>query len=509
MQPKEDNVYSGPEAITRLIVGFDKVANVVKTTLGAAGSNFITERFEYPYAISSNDGVTLAQDIQLADPVERMGANLAKEIATRSDRQSHDGTTSAITLAQAILHEGMTSEASPMELKRSLEDCLPIIEASIKAQTKEIDVSEVGRVAAISAEDPQIGALIQEIYEKIGKEGILFRDISQTFTDHYEVSKGIQLQDAGFASPYMVDIDKDGRPLGGVHLKDPYVLVTKKLISIADLEVAAYGIKAKNKTDLVIFCEDYEPQVLSQCAGTRMKSGFRFIIVKLPVLWRDQWLEDVAIMTGTKIIDGISFPLKSVTLKDLGTCESVEISKTDTFFGGIQDISAYLETLNQGTDEDKIRAARLNRNSARLYVGAPTDQALSYRRLKVEDATGAAWNAMHGGVCAGGGVALLNAANEMPLTVGGKILAKALAAPFLQIVDNAGGNVEFGDVNQPLGGTMGYDAKSHKIVDMFEAGILDPATVVMNSARNAISVAATVLSTRTVVTLNKQAGTMM
>ncbi len=500
--PKEDNLFTGNDARERLMRGVDKVADAVKGTLGSAGYNYISEKFEYPYAISSNDGVTLAQDIFLADPVERMGANLMKEIASRSDKQSADGTTTSITLAQAILHEGMKSDASPMEIKKSLEECLPIIEASIKDQTRLIvkdggfDADMLERVATISSEDPSIGKLVTEIYGKIGAEGILFRDISQTFTDHYEMNKGIHVQDAGFASPYMVDIEKDtGKPLAGVQLKNPSVLVVKKINSISDFETIAYTLRNKGKNDVVIFCEDFEAQVLTQCAGTRMKNNFRFVVVKLPVLWRDQWLEDIAKMTGTVVIDGIARTKAEPT--DIGTCETIEIDKSNTYFGGIKDISDHLAALAaDGTDESKIRAARLNRNSARLFVGAASDQALSYRRLKVEDAVGAAYQALHGGVVAGGGVALVNASKVMPNTVGGNIMREALKAPILQICRNAG----FDGTLQPEP-TYGFNAKTGKTEDMWEAGIIDPANVVLNSVRNAISVAATVLSTKVIVTM--------
>lgn len=498
------NLFTGTDAREGIMRGVDAVSDAVKGTLGSAGYNALLEAQEYPFSLTTNDGVSIARAIQLSDPLERIGANLMKEIASRSDKQSNDGTTTAITLAQAILHEGMKSDASPMEIKRSLEECLPLIEKAIDDQTKQITLDEVGKVAAISAEDEQIGALIQEIYQQIGKDGILFRDISQTFTDHYTIGKGIHMEDAGYSSPYMVDLEPEtGKPLVGIKLKNPKVLVTTKLSSLEEVGVLAANLKAKGITDLVIFCEEFEAIVLAQAAGTRIKNNFRIIVVKLPVLWRNQWLEDVSLMTGATILDGVNKTLKQATETDLGSCETIEMDKTNTYFGGIKDIQGHIDGLNQeGSDESRIRAARLNTKSARLYVGAASDQALAYRRLKVEDAVGAAFQALHGGIVAGGGVALINTCIKLPDTIGGRILRQALVAPYEQILKNAG--IEDDLASNSESESWGFNAKTGEVVDMFEAGIVDPATVVKTSVRNALSVAASVLTTSVVVTLPPQ-----
>jgi chaperonin GroEL len=511
----KDNIYVGQEARDKLLFGCDKVADAVKGTLGAAGYNGLLEHYDYPYSITTNDGISIAREIRLEDPVENIGANLMKEIAQRSDRQGGDGTTTAITLAQAILHEGIKSDAAPMALKKSLEECIPVIEASIKDQTKLITESEVGRVAAISAEDEGIGALIQEIYEKIGKDGILYPDISKTFTDHYTLGSGVKITDAGITSPYMCDVDeKTMQPMNAAKLTNARVLITKQKITSArtNLETIVGQLRAASVSELVIFCDEMEPTVIPDIVQTRFKSGFRMVVVKVPTIWKDQWFEDIAKLTGATIIDpaaGISFA--NLKMMHLGTVGSFLADKNDTFLDGVADISEYLKELDgEGSDESKIRAARLNTKTARLFVGAPTDAALSYRRLKVEDARNAAWQALHGGVVAGGGTSLMRAANLMPDTVGGKILRFALKSPTYQILMNAG--LEISHVgNNPKGSiyvdgadfqvNRGYDVKSMKCVDMFEAGILDPATVVMGSVRNAISVAATVLTARVVTVI--------
>lgn len=499
-----DNLFTGKEARVAIMRGVDKVADAVRGTLGSAGYNALLEAQEYPFSLTTNDGVSIARSIHLSDSLERIGANLMKEIASRSDKQSNDGTTTSITLAQAILHEGIKSTASPMEIKKSLEECLPLIEKAIDDQTRQITLEEVGKVASISAEDESIGALIQEIYQKIGKDGILFRDISQTFSDHYTLSKGIHLEDSGFASPYMVDIEPEtGKPLAGIKLKNPKVLVTTKLASLEEISQLAGGLKAKGLTDLVIFCEEYEAVVLAQAAGTRVKNNFRIIVVKLPVLWRNQWLEDVSLMTGATILDGVNKTLKQATETELGSCETIEMDKTNTFFGGIKDIQGHInDFLSEGSDESRIRAARLNKSSARLYVGAQSDQALAYRRLKVEDAVGAAFQALHGGIVAGGGVSLRNCIRYLSDTVGGTILKVALEAPLRQICANGG--IDLNKIVIAGHGPTGFNVKTGEVVDMFEAGIVDPANVVKTSIRNALSVAATILTTQVIVTLPRQ-----
>lgn len=505
-----DNLITGKEAQAKLIAGADKVADAVKGTLGAAGYNGLLERQVQPFSETTNDGVSIADAIQLADPVENMGANIMKEIGKRADKQSNDGTTTAITIAQAILHEGMNAICSPMQLKRELEECLPIIEAALDVQKKDITVDDVGTVATISAEDPTIGVMIQEIYQQIGKDGILFRDFSKTFKDHYSIGKGIKIMDAGFASPYMAEMSQDGRPLNVAQLANPKILITKqKINSGRELEKLLRNLNDGSNLypstkELVIFTDDFDPLVIPYLVGTRIKTGFKTVLIKMPVLWKDWWFEDLAAMTGATIVDGVGITLnKNFKPEYLGTVENIVIDKNDTFIEGIQDISEHIKSLESPDgktdgeiDNGKIRIARMNQKTARYFVGAPTDQALSYRKLKVEDACGAAYQALQGGIVAGGGVALLNCFFSLPDTIGGKILKKALEAPARQIRANAG----YDPINYFYGGkdVMGFDAKTGRDVDMFKAGIIDPANVVKNSVRNAISVAAQILTVKVV-----------
>ncbi len=499
-----DNFISGKEAKTKLITGFNKVADAVSGTLGAAGYNALLEHQFQPFSETTNDGVSLARSIYLADPFEQMGANLAKEIASRSDKQSHDGTTTATVLAQAILKNGIDAEIAPMQLKKELEECIPLIESSLKDQTKEITVDDVGTVATIAAEDATIGLTIQEIYKQIGKDGILFRDISQTFSDHYTIGKGIKIDDAGFVSPYMAEVSTDGRMQPAATLKEPKVLITKQKIgSYKDLDRIAQNCFQRDVKELVVFCDEIDSTVIPGLVMTRAEKGFRFLVVKMPVLWKDWWYEDLAAITGATIVEpsaGVSF--KTVGFQHLGDVGQITVDKNDTYIDGIKDITDHLAVLEaEGTDDAKLRIARLSQKTARYFVGDKTDQALSYRKMKVEDAVGAAWAALHGGIVPGGGIALLNASEYMPQTTGGFILRKALMEPMFQILENAGhepaGKDEFG-------GTNGWDAKSGKPVDMFEAGIVDPTEVVKSSMRNAISTAAAILTVGVITLLPKE-----
>lgn len=509
------NLFVGNEAQAKLIAGLDKAVDAVKTTLGAKGTNAILEAHEYPFATTTNDGISILERIQLEDPLEQMGVNLVKETSGRHNKSAGDGSTTTAVLLQAIVHEGAKCSESPLEIKRSLEECLPLIEASIDAQKKEITVDDVGKVAAISAEDEKIGALIQEIYQKIGKDGILYPDISKTFEDHYTLGNGIKIDSAGFASPYMADTDENGRMLNVAQFKNPQILLAKQKITSArgDLERIVSMLASENKKELVIFYDEVEPPVIVELVMTRAKSGFKTVLIKMPVLWKDWWYEDLAKLTGAKIVDlaaGLTF--KGLKTSDLGTCGNLVVDKNDTFIDGGNDVSDYIKTLEEeGTEDGKIRAARLNTKTARLFVGAHSDQALSYKRLKVEDARNASYLALQDGVVAGGGVALLNASRGLPESVGGKILKKALQSPMRQIMENAGHKPTWAeDADRPFMGfdnlnqNLGFNAKTGEIgVDMFEAGILDPAMVVKSSIRNAISVAGTFLTAKVVITLPK------
>lgn len=500
----QDNLYF--DAQPRLQKGINKTAQAVGGTMGTGGNNAIIEFMESPGHIMTNDGYSIANSIVLADPIEDMGRKMLVEAINRANKASGDGSSTTCVLTAAFINEGMTllshvkakpwdskdkkPDALPhaMDIKRSMEECIPLIEESLNAQTRVIETKDVGQVATISAEDPEIGARIQEIYEQIGKDGIIYWDISKTTQDSYTIGSGISVEGAGYASPYMCDANDGGQSTGQVRLKDPYILLTKqKITSAGDLgEIGAYLFNKEVK-DLVVFVDDFDPLVMTDIIKTRMVRGFRFIVIKMPVLWKDWWYEDLAKATGATIIDpNAGLSLKGLKEEHLGRAGNIVVTKDDTFIDGIKDVSAHLEELKTLDDQDQavLRIARLNTKTARYFVGAQSDSALSYRRLKVEDAISASYQALNGGIVVGGGHALLSAAMALPDTLGGNLLARALQAPYDQIEKNLG--------------------HSFSAQDMEDGKVFDPRNVVVNAVKNAISVAAAVITAPTIVTLPRE-----
>jgi len=500
-----DNLYIGDDARTRLIRGIKKAAQAVGSTMGTRGSNAIIEAIETPGYLNTNDGVTLLSAIHFRDPLEELGRRILLEAVSRANKQSGDGSSTTTVLTAAIIEEGTKflseKQTTPIDVKRALEEVVPLIEEAIRAQSVEITVDNVEEVATISAEDETIGAMIQQIYQQIGKEGIVYWDISKTAEDSYTIGSGLTVHGAGYMSPYMCDANESGQNTNQIRLKKPKILITKqKIASALDFEKIGLALSAQGVTDLIVFADDVEPLVTNDLVKTRMMRGFRFIIVKMPTLWKDHWFEDLALVSGATVINPqAGRTMKDVTLSDLGTVEDIIITAKDTFIDGIKDISAHLEALKEENTEDSLhRASRLNTKTARYYVGAPSESALSYRRLKVEDAISAAYQALHGGIVPGGGVALVEAAKKLSLkTLGGMILIRALAAPAEQIGKNAGVDVDLLQFTD----TIGFDSNTRTYRDMREAGIVNPTNVEVNAVRNAVSVAATALSAPTIITL--------
>lgn len=504
----KDNLYIGEEGKQKLISGIRKVASAVGGTMGTGGSNAIIEAIENPGHIMTNDGFSIANAVKLTDPIEDMGKKILLESINRANKASGDGSSTTCVLTAAIIEEGMKrigKGMSPMDVKRSLEDCVPFIEESIKNQKKEITVDDVHKVASISAEDEAIGALIGEIYKKIGKDGVIYWDISKTPEDTYTIGTGITVEGAGYASPYLADIDeKTGNFLNVARWKNPYVLITKqKITSAAELGPLFEKLFNKEIKEVVVFCDEIEAPVIGDLVQTRAVRGFKTLVVKMPVIWKDQWYEDLAKASGATVIDpiaGVTF--KTMNESHLGRFEHITVTKEDTFIDGIRDMSEHIKALqDEGSEDSQLRASRLNTKTARLFIGAYSDSALSYKRLKVEDAIGASWNALRGGIVAGGGLALFNAARSIGGVLAGvMILEKALKSPMLQIMENAGIKKSLDE----CGESKGYNSKTGQLVDMFEAGIVDPANVVLNSVRNAISVAASIITSNVIVTLPRQ-----
>lgn len=493
----KDNLHT--DATERLVSGINKAARAVGATMGSLGSNAIIQAIENPGFLTTNDGFTILQAIHFADPIEQMGKQILQEAVSRANKQSGDGSSTTTVLTAAIIEEGLASGSSAIEIKRSLEVELPIVEAAIRAQSVEITVDNVSEVATISAEDPEIGNRIQEIYKIIGKEGLVYWDVSKTIDDSYTIGTGITINGAGFLSPYMCDASDTGANTNQIRLKNPKILVTKqKIASASDFERLVPALHAKGVADLVVFADEVDPLVVPDLIKTRMTRGFRVIIVKMPVIWKDQWFEDLVLATGAKLIDPQAYPMKEAKPEDLGTAADIIITKSDTYIDGINDIHDHIEALQtEATEDSAHRASRLNTKTARYFVGAPSESALSYRRLKVEDAISAAYQALHGGIVPGAGVTMAYAYIPSD-TIGGKILGEALRAPMNQILSNAG----LTSTGTALG--VGYDTRTLKLVDLRKAAIVNPTNVEVNAVRNAVSVAATALSAPTIVTFPEQ-----
>ena len=483
---RQDNLYF--DAQPRLQSGIDKIARAVGVTMGTGGSNAIIEAIEAPGHLMTNDGYTIASSIYLADPIENMGKNMLLEAINRANKSSGDGSSTTCVLTAKLIDDGINAKSDtvhPMDIKRQMEECLPTIEDSLNKQSRVITVQDVGQVATISAEDPAIGAMIQEIYQQIGKTGIIYWDISKTSTDTYTIGSGITVDGAGFLSPYMCDATENGQSTNQVRIKNARVLVTKQKITNAnDFGAIAQYLDSKDIKDLVVFADEVDPLVVPDIVKTRMVRGFRIVIVKMPVLWKDWWFEDIALATGATIADPtLGLPLKMLKEEHLGTVGNIVVTKDDTFLDGIKDVSAHVSELEkENTDDSLLRASRLNTKTARYFVGAASDSALSYRRLKVEDAIAAAYQALNGGIVVGGGLALMNI--ELPDTVGGNILSKAFRAPYNQIAAN-----------------LGHEFTTK---DMEEQKVYDPKNVVLNAVKNAISVAAAIITAPTIVTLPRE-----
>lgn len=480
----QDTLYIGQEARGGIISGIRKCADAVGVTMGTGGSNSIIEAVESPGYATTNDGYTILNAIRFNDPLEELGRRILLEAVNRANKASGDGSSTTCVLTAAIIEEGLKhlKEMSPMELKKSLEECIETIEERINVQTRQISVDEVGAVASISAEDPEIGARIQEIYQKIGKDGIVHWDVSKTPEDYYEIGQGITVHGAGFFTPYMCDADESGQNTNRIRLKDPKILITKqKITSAADFNDIGQKLFDDNVKDLVVFCDEIDPLVITDLIKTRMVRGFRFIIVKMPTLWKDWWYVDLAKATGATVIDPIALPMKDLTKEHLGSVGFINITKDETHLDGIQDVSEHIKELAaDGSDDAKLRISRLNTKTARYFVGAYSENALAHRRFKVEDAISAAYQALQGGIVLGGGCPLAKIAEEIK----SPILQVALKAPKAQIVKNMG--------------------KEYSEEDMEKGQVFDPATIVKNACKNAISVAATALTAPTIILLPRE-----
>jgi len=499
--------------------GVQRASDAVAVTLGTSGANSVIEVIESPGHFVSNDGATILSRIRFEDPLEEMGRKILLEAVGRANRASGDGSSTATVLTAAILEEGVKhiGEVAPMEIKRSLDACLPLIEKSLKAQKKDlidaegnIDFKLLEQVASISAEDESIGKMIAEIYGKIGKEGIINWEASKTNEDSYSLGSGLKIDGATYVSRYMCDFI-NGEYTKQATLEAPYVLLAKaKMTGQYEMEKLIAELQDKGVKELAIFCDEMDAPMINSFVLARAPQtlGMRFVVIKMPTVFNDDWWEDLEKATGGRIISASTgIRMKDAKMEFLGVVGKIVVTPEDTFIDGVASMKDHIRSLEaEGTELSLARAARLNTKTAKYCVGGISESGLAYRRLKVEDAINSAWCAMQHGIVAGGGAALQHSANALDIynkeNIGAVILNEALRTPQKQIIKNSSG--DYKELMPKMGGNLSFNSKTGKVVDMFEAGIVDSYDVVLGAVKNAIGVASGILTCGTVVLLPRQ-----
>ena len=509
------------EARRALLAGVDTLANAVKVTLGPKGRNVVLDK-KFGAPTITNDGVTIAREIELKDTVENMGAQLVKEVATKTNDVAGDGTTTATLLAQAMIREGMrnvAAGANPMVLKRGIEMAVKQLVEEIKAHSITVEGKDaIAQVASISAGDEEIGQMIADAMEKVGKDGVITVEESKGMGTQLSVVEGMQF-DRGYISPYMItDTDK----MEAV-MSDPYILVTdRKIGAIADLLPALEQVVQAGK-ELLIIAEDVEGEALATLVVNKLRGTFRAVAVKAPGFGdrRKAMLEDIAILTGaTLITEDLGRKLDSVTLADLGSARQVRAAKDETTVvdgaGQSEDIKARVaqirsqyEAATSEFDKDKLqeRLAKMAGGVAVIEVGAATEVELKDKKLRLEDALNATRAAVEEGIVAGGGTTFLDIQGaldqldvEGDVRTGVQLVRRAIEEPVRQIADNAGleGSIVVDKV-KAAGAGIGFNALTEEYEDMVKSGIVDPAKVTRSALQNAASIAALVLTTEAVI----------
>ena len=513
----------GVEARKALEAGVNQLADTVRVTLGPKGRNVVLDK-SFGAPLITNDGVTIAKEIELQDPYENMGAQLIKEVASKTNDVAGDGTTTATVLAQAMVNEGMknlAAGANPIVLRKGMKKATDAAVEAIKKMSKPINgKDQIARVAAISASDDEVGTMVADAMEKVSKDGVITIEESKTMKTELDLVEGMQF-DRGYLSAYMcTDMDKME-----ANLDDPYVLITdKKISNIQDLLPLLEQV-VKMGARLLIIAEDVEGEALTTLIVNKLRGTFNVVAVKAPGYGdrRKEMLQDIAILTGgTVISEELGLDLKDATMEQLGRAKSVKVQKENTIIvdgmgdkdaisARVSQIRKQIEETTSDFDREKLqeRLAKRAGGVAVIRVGAATETEMKEAKLRMEDALNATRAAVEEGIIAGGGSAYVHAAEEVKGVVdglegdektGARIILKALEAPLFHIVANAGleGSVIVNKVKESSVGN-GFDAYKEEYVDMIEAGILDPVKVTRSALQNATSVASTLLTTETVV----------
>ena len=513
----------GVEARKALEAGVNQLADTVRVTLGPKGRNVVLDK-SFGAPLITNDGVTIAKEIELEDPFENMGAQLVKEVATKTNDVAGDGTTTATVLAQAMINEGMknlAAGANPIVLRKGMKKATEAAVEAISKMSQPISGREsIARVASISAADDEVGEMVADAMEKVSKDGVITIEESKTMKTELDLVEGMQL-DRGYVSAYMcTDMDKME-----ANLDDPYILITDKKISNIQEILPVLEQIVQSGSKLLIVAEDIEGEALTTLIVNKLRGTFTVVGVKAPGYGdrRKEMLKDLAILTGgTVISEELGLELKDTTMEQLGRAKSVKVQKENTIIvdgcgnkdeiaARVAQIRAQIAETTSEFDKEKLqeRLAKLAGGVAVIRVGAATETEMKEAKLRMEDALSAARAAVEEGIIAGGGSAYVHVTQEIKSVVdalegdektGGKIILKALEAPLFHISANAGleGSVIINKVKEsPVG--YGFDAYKEEYVDMIKAGILDPAKVTRSALQNATSVASTLLTTESVV----------
>ncbi|WP_071705760.1 chaperonin GroEL [Murdochiella vaginalis] len=511
------------EARSKIQEGVNKLADTVKVTLGPKGRNVVLEK-SFGAPLITNDGVTIAKEIDLEDAFENLGAQLVKEVATKTNDVAGDGTTTATLLAQAIVREGLrniAAGANPMVVKRGMKKASDFVVKKLQEMAKEVDTMDaIANVGTISAGEQAIGQMIAEAMEKVGKDGVITVEDSKTMENTLEVVEGMQF-DRGYLSPYMVtDTEKMV-----AELEDPYILITdKKIGNIQDILPLLEQIVQSGKT-LLIIAEDVEGEALATLVLNKIRGTFNAVAIKAPGYGdrRKEMLQDIAILTGGRVItEDLGLDLKTATIDMLGRAGKVNIDKEKTVIVSghgdksaisqrVEQIKKQIENTESDYDKEKLkeRLAKLGGGVAVLRVGAATETEMKDKKLRIEDALSATRAAVEEGIVAGGGTAMIDAINDVDAyiadfegdeKVGGQIIVRALEEPLRQIVANAGlePSVVVEKVKASAAGE-GFDAMREEYVNMFRAGIVDPTKVTRSALQNAVSIASMFLTTEAAV----------
>ena len=519
-------IKQGADARKALCAGIDQLADTVKVTLGPKGRNVVlAKKFGSP--LITNDGVTIAKEIELKDEFENMGAQLVREVATKTNDAAGDGTTTATVLAQALVNEGMknvTAGANPMDIKRGMQKAVSAAVEAVKANSQKVNGSkDIARVGTVSAGDAEIGQLIADAMEKVTADGVITIEENKTTAETYtEVVEGMQF-DRGYVTPYMVT---DTEKMETVY-EDCSVLITDKKISVFQDLVPLLEQVIQSGRKLLIIAEDVEGDALSNLIINRLRGGLNVVAVKAPGFGdrRKEMLQDIAILTGGTVISSdLGYELKDATMQLLGTARQVKVTKENTTIVGgngdknaisdrVAQIRNQISTATSDFDREKLqeRLAKLAGGVAVIKVGAATEVEMKDKKLRIEDALNATKAAVEEGIVAGGGTATINAIPAVDKIVaslegdertGAKIVRKALEAPLRQIAANAGleGSVIIDNILKANKPNYGFDAQKEEYVDdMIEAGIVDPTKVTRSALENAASVASMALTTESLV----------